>query len=103
MEEELEEQEEDIWINIISSAPNNIKITNYFNYEPRFNGVFLRNNLLRIKDGAYVTNLDDKNSKGTDCISLFIDSISHILPSYIPQEVLKKIKDKSITHNIFRM
>ena len=36
---------------------------NYFNYEPRFNGVFSRNNLPRIKDGAYATNLDDNNSK----------------------------------------
>ena len=27
---------------------NNIEIINYFNYEPRFNGVFSRNNLTRI-------------------------------------------------------
>ena len=31
----------------------------------RFNGVFSRNDLPRIKDEAYVKNLDDKNSKGT--------------------------------------
>ena len=108
MEDELEEQEEDIWIKIFSSAPNNIKITNYFNYEPRFHGVFSRNNLLRIKDGAYVTNADHKNSKGIHCVSLFIDSNLVIYfdsfgTEYIPQEVLKKIKDKSITHNIFRI
>ena len=39
---------------------SNIEITYYFNYEPRFNGAFLRNNLPRIKDGAYVINLHDK-------------------------------------------
>ena len=44
---------------------NNTEITNYFNDNPRFNCVFSRNNLPRIKNGAYVTNLDDKNSKGT--------------------------------------
>ena len=44
---------------------NNIKITNYFKYERRFNGVFSRNNLHRIKYGGYGINLDDKNSKGT--------------------------------------
>ena len=33
---------------------SNIDITKYFNYEPRFNNVFSRNNLLRIKDRAYV-------------------------------------------------
>ena len=38
----------------------NIKITNYFNGEPRVNGVFSRNNLPKIKDTAYVINLDHK-------------------------------------------
>ena len=87
---------------------NNIEITNYFNYEPRFNGVFSRNNLPRIKDGAYVINLDDKNSKGTHWVSLFINKNTAVYfdsfeIEYIPQEVLNKIKDKSITHNIFRI
>ena len=73
MEKELEEQEEDIWLkNFLLHPLNNIEITNYFNDEPRFNGVFSRNNLARIKDGAYVINLDDKNSKGTHWFSLFI-------------------------------
>ena len=52
---------------------NNIEITNYFNCEPRFNGVFSRNNLPRIKDGTYSINLDDRNSKGTHWASLFMD------------------------------
>ena len=75
MEEELEEQEEDTWKNflVLLHPLNNVKITNYFNYESRFNGVFSRNNLPRIKDGAYIIKLDDKNSKGTHWISLFID------------------------------
>ena len=42
---------------------NNIEITNYFKYESTFNGVFSRNNLSKIKDGAYVINIGDKNSK----------------------------------------
>ena len=62
----------------------------------------------RIKDGAYVVNLDDKNSKGTHWGSLFINkNIAIYFDSfgieYIPQEVLNKINDKSITHNIFRI
>ena len=75
MKEELEEHREDIWIKLLVQLHplNNVKITNCFNYEPRFNGVFLRNNLPRIKDGAYVINLDDKKSKGTHWVSLFID------------------------------
>ena len=39
---------------------SNIKTTNYFNYEPRFDDAFSRNNLSRLKDWAYVINLDGK-------------------------------------------
>ena len=49
-----------------------IEISNYFNYKPRFNGVFSANNLSRVKDGSYVINLNDRNSKETHWISLFI-------------------------------
>ena len=51
---------------------SNIKITKYFNYEPRFNGVFSRDNLFRRKDGAYVINLDDKQYNIKHRVSLFI-------------------------------
>ena len=61
-----------------------------------------------MKDGAYVINLDDKNSKGTHSVSLFINRNTAVyLDSfgieYIPQEVLNKTKVKSITNNIFRI
>ena len=87
---------------------SNIRITNYFNYEPRFNAVILKNNLLRIKDEVYVINLNDKNSKGTHWVSLFIDRntaayFDSFRIEYINQEVLNKIKDKSIIHNRFRI
>ena len=69
---------------------------------------FLRNNLPRIKDGTYVINPDDKNSKGAHWISLFIDRnlaiyFDYFGIEYIPQEVLNRIKDKLITHSIFRI
>ena len=53
-------------------------------------------------------NLDDKNSKGAHWVSLFIDrNLAVYFDSfgieYIPQEVLNKIRDKSITQNIFRI
>ena len=49
-----------------------------------------------------------KKSKGTQWVSLFIDRNTAVYfdsfgIEYIPQEVLNKIKDKSITHNIFRI
>ena len=53
-------------------------------------------------------NFDDKNSKGTHWVSLFIDRNTAIYfdsfgIEYIPQKALNKIKDKSITHNIFKI
>ena len=68
--------------------------------------LFSRNNLPRIKDGAYIINLDDKKSKGTHWVTLFIERNTVYFDSfgmeYIPQELSNKIKDKSIIHNIFR-
>ena len=55
----------------------NIGITKYFNYEPRFNIVFPRDNLPRIEDRADVINRD-KQSKGTLWVSLFI-AYGHVL------------------------
>ena len=74
----------------------------------RVNSAFSRDNLPRIKNGAYVINLDDKQNKRTHWISLFFDRNTAVYfdsfrTEYIPQEVLNKIKDKSITHNIFRI
>ena len=52
--------------------------------------------------------LDDKKSKEGHWVSLIIDRNAAIYFNsfgieYIPQELLNKIKDKSITHNIFRI
>ena len=68
----------------------------------------MRDNLPRIKDGAYAINLDDNQSKETHWVSLFIDRDTAVYLDcfgieYIPQEVLSKIKDKSITYDIFRI
>ena len=52
---------------------SNIKITKYFKYEPTFNGVYSRDDLPRIKDGANVINLNNKQSKRTHWVSLFTD------------------------------
>ena len=56
----------------------------------------------------HAINLDDKSRKRTHWVSLFINTDFVIYfdsfgIEYIPQEVLNKIKDKSITHNTFRI
>ena len=44
----------------------NLEIQKYYQNKPRFNGVYSRDNLLdKIKDGAYVINLDDYADIGT--------------------------------------
>ena len=51
----------------------NIEISEYYKNEPRFNGVYSRNNLPnKIKKGSYVINLDEYENTGTHWVSLFV-------------------------------
>ena len=44
----------------------NFEIQAYYQNEPRFNGVYSRDNLPdKIKDGAYVVNLNEYSDTGT--------------------------------------
>ena len=49
----------------------NFEIQKYYQNEPRFNGVYSRDNLPKIKDGAYVINLDEYFDIGTHWIALY--------------------------------
>ena len=49
----------------------NFEIQKYYQNEPRFNGVYSRDNLPKIKDGAYVINLDEYSDIGTHWIALY--------------------------------
>ena len=51
----------------------NFEIQKYYQNEPKFIGVFSRNNLPKIKDGAYVINLDEYKSIGTHWIALYVN------------------------------
>ena len=48
----------------------NFEIQKYYHNLTRFNGVYSRDNLPKIKDGAYVINLDEYSDIGTHWISL---------------------------------
>ena len=51
----------------------NIEINEYYINEPRFNGIYSRNNLPKtIEKGAYVINLDEYENTGTHWIALFV-------------------------------
>ena len=52
---------------LIPSHPStNFEIQKYYQNDPKFNGVFSRNNLpKKIKDGEYVITLDESADVGT--------------------------------------
>ena len=49
----------------------NFEIQKYYQKEPRFNGAYSKNNLSKIKDGAYIMNLDEFESIGTHSTALY--------------------------------
>ena len=52
----------------------NFKIQKYHQNEPRFNGVYSRDNLTEIKDGTDIINLDEYSDIGTHCIALYVQN-----------------------------
>ena len=97
----------------------NFEIQEYYQNEPRFNGVFSRDNLPNtIKNGAYVINLDEYHDIGTHWVALYVQSTS-VYDTYannktvtyfdsfgvehIPKEIMKFISRKEIITNIYRI
>ena len=84
------------------------RIKNYEN-ESRFNGVYSGDNLPnKIKDGAYVINLDEHSDIGTHWIAFYVkdNDITYFDSfgvEYIPKEIKAFIKNKNIKVNIFRI
>ena len=58
---------------MLSHLLTNFDIQKYYQNEPKFNGVYSRNNLSKIKDGAYVINLDEFKSIVTHWIALYVN------------------------------
>ena len=50
------------------------EIKKYYENEPRFNGVYSRDNLPRIKDGVYAVNLDGYFDIGTDWVASYVQN-----------------------------
>ena len=46
----------------------------HYQNEPKSNGIYSRNNLPKVKDGAYVTNFDEYKSIGTHWIALYVNA-----------------------------
>ena len=88
----------------------NLEIQKYKN-EPRFNGVFSRKNLpefnfiKKIKDGAYIVNLDEYANVGAHWITLFCEKNEIVYfdsfgVEYAPEEIKEFIKEFPGNKNI---
>ena len=88
---------------------SNFEIQKSYQNEPIFNGVYSRDNLIQIKDGAYVINLDEYYDIGTHWIALYVNNNNNItyFDSFgvenIPTEIKIFINNKKIKPNIFRI
>ena len=71
----------------------NFEIQKYYPNERQFNGVYSRNNLATIKDGAYVINLDEYESTGTNWIALYViaENVTYF-DSFGVEHILKEIR-----------
>ena len=81
-------------------ALTNFEIQEYFQNEPRFNGVFSRDNLVpTVKNGAYVINLDEYHDIGTHWVALYVNNktityFDSFTVEHIPREIMKFIAHK---------
>ena len=87
----------------------NFEIRKYYPNKPKYNGVYSRDNLPdKIKDEAYVINLDKFFDTGTHWITLHaLNNNGTHFDSFcvenIPKEIKKFIGNKNIQTNIFRI
>ena len=86
----------------------NLEIQKYYQNQPRFNGVYLRDNLPRIRDGAYIISLDEYSDIGTHWIALHVQNndVTYFVSfgvEHIPEEIKTFMGNKNIKTNIFRI
>ena len=94
----------------------NFEIQKYYQNGPRFNGVYSKDNLTKIKDGAYIINLDEYSDIETHWLALYVHNgdvtyFDSLGVEHIPKEIKAFIncplssasQNKNIKTNIFRI
>ena len=84
------------------------EIQKFYQDKPKFNGVYSRHSLPKIKDGAFVINLNEYKSIGTYQIDLNAndDNVTYFdsfRVEYISNEIRKFIGNKNIKTNVYRI
>ena len=93
---QVKEQKKKQKFNLMPPHPlTNFEISEYYKNEPRFNGVYSRDNLPKtsvIKKGAYIINLDKCTNIGTHWIAFYVKTNEVIYfdsfgVEHIPKEI----------------
>ena len=78
----------------------NFEIQKYYQNEPKFSGVYSRNNLPEIQGGVYAMNHDEFKSIGTQWITLQVNGNNNVTyfdsfeDEHIPKEIKNQRKQK---------
>ena len=87
----------------------NFEIQEHYQNEPRFSGVFGRDNLPNtIKNGAYIINLDEYRDIETHWVALYVNNktatyFDSFGVEHISREIMKFITHKKIITNIYKI
>ena len=89
-------------------ASTNFKIQKYYQKERKLNAIYSRHNLPKIKDEAYIVNLDELESSGTHWIALYVNkgNVTYLDSFGVEKhsKINKKfdLKQTNIVTNIYR-
>ena len=103
MKEQLEQVK-----NFNSHPLSNSETRKYNQNEPKFSGVYSKNNLPKIKDGPFTVNLDEYKSMGTYRITMYVNDnnvtyFDSFGVEHIPKQIWKFIGNKNVVTNIYRI
>ena len=93
---------------MLSHLLTNFEIQKYYQNEPKFNDAYSRNNVSKIKDGAFIINLDEYESIGAHWIASYVNNNNGIYfdkfgVENIPKEIKTFIGNKNVVTNIYRI
>ena len=86
----------------------NFEIQKYYQNKPKFNGVYSRNILSKIKDKAYIINFDEYKSIETHWIVSYVNAknvtyFDRFGVEHLPKRIKKFFGNKNTITNIYRI
>ena len=86
----------------------NFEIQKYCENKTKFNDVYSRNNLFKLKDRTYILNLDEHESIENHWIALYsndnnVTYFNSFGVEHVPKEIKEFIGSKNIIANIYRI